>query len=412
MGDVDHGVGRRFRGGGDEQAVLGAGEEADHAPHLVLRGGSPGADDGEDARETRRPPDLAVALDGREAAEHPLDQAARRLGGERPEDLVGMVIEGLGHAARLRVVRGADRAAGAGALPLGVGPHERVLQDGELIGVVSRVVEQELDEPRLDVDAGEQQRLLDRLLPLLARQAGYQVLAAVERLRQPVVAGAVAEEVGAHREHDVDRHVERLRGLEQQAHEEDVVAAAPALGFVPEQLLELVHDEEKRLARRQRRRHHRVDEAMAGAPQRLGAVARRVGAEGLGALEGLGQRLERRAARPHDGGPPAGGGADEIATAQVRQEARLDERRLAAARGPDDGEKVVPAQPLEQRLDLSLPPEEEVAVAGLERAEPGERRVDADGGGEVKRGHEGVGSPGGERGTARGRGRRSSACAG
>ena len=139
---------------------------------------------------------------------------------------------------------GCGRAGG----PVVPGAHERVLEDGELIVLVAEVIEQAQDEPLGDAAAADGCRAGDGRAQLVAGHARHEVEAVVDRLGQAGEVHAVADEVGAHGDHDVDGQVFLLGGLEQKLDEGDrgvpgvfdLVVAAEA-----EELFELVDDDEE-----------------------------------------------------------------------------------------------------------------------------------------------------------------------
>jgi hypothetical protein len=63
------------------------------------------------------------------------------------------------------------------------------------------------------------------------------------------------------------------------------------------------------------------------------------------------------------------GGRRCVAALECWQNAGPNERRLSAARGPDDGEEGRLLEPGYEVVDELLPAEEELAVLGLERLE-------------------------------------------
>ena len=81
-----------------------------------------------------------------------------------------------------------------------------MLQTRELIGLLTQIVQEPLQQPRRDLPAGDLDRPFDDPLVLLASEPGNQELAPVDHLGQACELAALADEVGTHREHDVDRH--------------------------------------------------------------------------------------------------------------------------------------------------------------------------------------------------------------
>ena len=115
----------------------------------------------------------------------------------------------------VRQIQGANRSVVPPALP---GPHQRVLQDRELVGVVADVVEQPLHQRRRDLHAHHAQRPPDRLLDLVPAHPRDDIEAVVQPLGKIAKLRAVSQEVGPQGEDDVNRKV-ALRGrFEQQLH--------------------------------------------------------------------------------------------------------------------------------------------------------------------------------------------------
>ena len=104
-------------------------------------------------------------------------------------------------------------AVGVIAGPVFPSAHERVLEYGQLVGVVARVVEESVDESLRDASAADGDGARDRLGSLVARHARDEVLPLVDGFGQAPELRAVAEEVGAHGEYDVDRVLALARGL-------------------------------------------------------------------------------------------------------------------------------------------------------------------------------------------------------
>ena len=150
--------------------------------------------------------------------------------------------------------------------------HQRVLQDRQLVGVVADVVEQALHEARRDAPAAHADRTGDRRLHSSRVRRGVRYWLSLIASGSPANLCAVPEEVGAHGEHDVHRHVGLLRGREQQLHEGLglVVGPASALGEVreAEDLLELVDEDQHVLVRFEPGQPHHLDQAQAAAAQR------------------------------------------------------------------------------------------------------------------------------------------------
>ena len=196
----------------DEQAVLGQREGGDRLVHArAPRRVGVHPDHAVDAIEARRTAHGAPAFEGRETPEQLLHHRARA-SRQPAADGVRVAIERALDAPGRLVVRKVDLAlARAEALE---GPHQRVLQDGQLRRIVAGVVQHPLDEGGLDADASEQGRLLDGLAPLFAAEMRDEVLAAVERLGQTRKLRAVAQVIGPHRQDDVEAARVGVGGLD------------------------------------------------------------------------------------------------------------------------------------------------------------------------------------------------------
>jgi hypothetical protein len=267
-------------------------------------------------------------------------------------------------------------------------PHHRVLHDGELVGVFADVAEDAHGQLRLQLLAAEADRALDGFEPLRVREARDEVLAAVHRLGQAGEHVAVAEEVGAHGEHDVDGQLRAARQLQQ--HGDEVYglgAAALALvrvfgrvravveGAEAKNFLELIDEQEDVGVRAFEPGREVVGDGvgardfdLVGEPaQRLVARLRLEGREQRG-----GEVLERRLPRLHLGDAPAPAVVQKEARLQLRDEAGADERGLAAARAADDGEEPRLVELVHQLLRLPVAPEEEQRLFALEGPQPDE----------------------------------------
>jgi hypothetical protein len=71
-------------------------------------------------------------------------------------------------------MRSTVRAVGSPVLP---GAHERVLENGELVGIIRDIGQKPLDQARGDLAPTHSDRALDRQAPLIAVQAGDQSIA-------------------------------------------------------------------------------------------------------------------------------------------------------------------------------------------------------------------------------------------
>src|SRR5690348_5865302 len=109
----------------------------------------------------------------------------------------------------------ADRLAVATMfLPVVPGAHQRVLQDRQLIRIVADVVQETIHERLADLSARDADWTSHREASLVARHSRNQILSIVDRFRQSLKLSTVAEKVGTHREHDVDRQLTLLRRFE------------------------------------------------------------------------------------------------------------------------------------------------------------------------------------------------------
>ena len=269
----------------------------------------------------------------------------------------------------------------AAPLPLVPRPHEGVLEAGQLIRLITEVVEQSLQQARREGAAGDADGAFDGALELLAGHPRDQVFAAVHGLGEVLELRAVADEIRAHGEHDVDRHV-LLRGrLEQHAHElVRRVALGRAALVEAEDLLELIDDEQEVRARRELRLADGLDEAEVAARERgeqagLGVLLRRV--VQVRREQRLGEMIQGRRAGMRDGNFPARAGREHLAAEQLREQAAAHERGLAAAGRADHRDEAVRTELLQQLHRLLLAAEEEVVLLRRERAQTGERIVGA-----------------------------------
>ena len=352
-----------------QETAARAAEHVGHGDHVGL--GDPR--DGRKLVHARRTPHAArVGKRVGERLEHVLrDLPAAR----RDRLLVGLLrVDGQGvpeGADRLVVVdidRDAAPGVAAAALPVLPRPHQRVL-----------------DERQLDRPASDRDRTRDRRPERVARHAAHQIKAGIHRFGQPGEVHAVPDEVGPHREDHVDRRALLARGFDEQADKGHglvarmrVVAAAE-----PEELLELINEDQQVLVPGDSRLAHGVDQARCAAPQRglhehavgirqLGIALPRllagIEAENVARAERAREVADRILAGAQHRHAPRRAGARHVAALQRGNQARSDERRLAAARGPDHGEEARGAQPPEQVVDFRFTAEKQVVFVGLERA--------------------------------------------
>ena len=126
-----------------------------------------------------------------------------------------------------------------------------MLQNGQVIGVLGGVVQQPLHERRMDGRILLLQRPFDGFLLLQARHAWDQVVAIVQRFRQPAKLGALSEEVGSHGQQDVHGDLALVHRVQQEVDEERRRVAAvlcDGAGAEAEEFLELVHHQQEALA--------------------------------------------------------------------------------------------------------------------------------------------------------------------
>ncbi len=191
---------------------------------------------------------------------------------------------------------------------------------GRAPGLAGDLAEHDVDEPGLEPQPGEARRLGHRAAQLVLAHRAEQDLVGGDRLREPRMRAQLAVEVGAH----PDRHRPRVR-------EQRVDEALPRVGVVAErvQLLELVDDDERRGI----------------------AVDRR------GRLRpGLQQPRTRK-----PGSSPAS--TDAIRPARSSEDFPLPDAPTSASRRPR-------REPFDDRAQALLAPEEELAVARVERQQP------------------------------------------
>ncbi|HEX8106179.1 MAG TPA: hypothetical protein VF516_00565 [Kofleriaceae bacterium] len=196
-----------------------------------------------------------------------------------------------------------------------------------LILALADLVDQLIGEHRVDVAIEHARRVDDRFAQLLALQARHQVLAAIERLGKTGEDRAAPEIVGPQRRDDAHRQGWVRNGVEQQRHER-VRFAGIRTSTEPDQLFELVDDDQQLRVRWQRQVVEDLGKAArAGAQpcgEQRGRVASRCGVEH--GAQRLRKAVDRLAARPERGGSPPGATAAKKAGLQRRQQAGAHER--------------------------------------------------------------------------------------
>ena len=385
--DVEVGLGRHpLTGRRHQKGVARLAEDLGHRQHLV----DAGAGFQRDIADPGQAPHFTAGGVGvGQRLEQPFgDQQAagclhRRLAvGQAGQHLVGMAVQRLGHAAHrlgLVVVECQRTVRAAPARPFVPGAHQRVLQDRQLVGVVAHVVEQAVDQWRRQRRAHHRRRAGDRLGDLVAGQPRDQVLAAVDRLGQATKPRAVAQEVRAHRDHDIDVQPGLAAGRQQQLDEGAgvVTGVGTVAGFqAAEQLFELIDQYQQLVGRGQPGFAHRLHQALGAAAQRGLGVAGPVLAVGvvvqhLGLVECAGQVADRVGAGAQIGHAPVTATAGHEAAVQPWQQAGANQRRLAAARRADDGQEARQAQPAQQLDALFVAAEEQVGLVAQEGPQPG-----------------------------------------
>src|ERR1700682_5261385 len=149
--------------------------------------------------------------------------------------------------------------------------HEGVLQHRQLVMVVTEVVEQPQNQALGYFASGYADRAHDGGSQVVAGHAWHNVQACVDNLGQPGELHTVADEVGAHGQHNVNRHVVLACGFQKQLEKGysfvpgvlDVFTSAKA-----EQLLELVYHHEKIVMGGNARLAHCVNKSQRATPQR------------------------------------------------------------------------------------------------------------------------------------------------
>ena len=281
------------------------------------------------------------------------------LEGERPEDTpgqrtirlrqgavyeTGVIVQRPFHGAGRSVMPEIQASGLVRGFPFLPGAHERVLENGEARGVSAGLVQEWLDESRLDLLGLDHDGSRDRLLQLRPAHARHQVEPFVDRLGETTKLRAVAQIVGAHREQYVDRDA-RTRRFQQQPYELGrVLGADEAAGrrvrsidrcrVKAEQLLELIYNDQQALARGQPglrggvRQPHRT--ASQDGLEDLRAHLWLRGAVGRGEHVGLDQRrgesADRVVAGIGHGDPPARAGSAEKTAAERRHHAASHDR--------------------------------------------------------------------------------------
>ncbi len=313
---------------------------------------------------------LADILRAAGSAGHPQarEHAAREqllVRAEAGEELFGALVDGAVHAAD-RVVGGVGQQP---VLPPRPELGQRELEQRKAPRLAAHVVEDALDEALLELDRDAARGLHDRALQLVALHGPEIDDAALEVLAQLPAEGD-GRRVERRAQGDEDRDRRALDGAEQPADERSPLG----LGRLVEDLLELVHDEQQPVGAARLLDHprdHAVERHLAGGEPLAELVA-------FGEPIGLGEiGLERRDERrrelverpvPRNERHHVPGRAGRMLHAQLRNQAGLHDRGLAAARRADHRHELVAPGRLEQPLHVAFAAEEKRAVLLAEGA--------------------------------------------
>ncbi len=288
-----------------------------------------------------------------------------------------MLREGFGHSAGGLVVTEVDLLAlGVIVGPVVPGPHQGMLENGKLVGVVPHVVEELGEEALGNLRSAHPHGAGDGGAPLGAGETRNEVFTVVDRLRQPAELGAVAQVVRAHGEHDVDLRVLDPARLQQELHEGgSLLGGAPALLPETEEFLELVDHHEgvgSGLHLRLPDRLHQSERAAIEGGAHLVDDPGLVGIVEVGLHQGGGQVGEGIAAGSHHQHLPVRARARHGAPEELGQHSGADQGGFSAAGGTDHREEARLPQPLQQLPNVFLASEEEMLLVAPERPEAGE----------------------------------------
>ncbi len=223
---------------------------------------------------------------------------------------------------------------------------ESVLQSWQLVGRFLDVDQKPLDQRVVDCRPDGRDRFADRCLELIATRQRHEELRPTDGLGEARVGRAIAEEIGAHGDHDVQPPLVRGNGVEEELDIGPAFLAhrgtSGAAGLLAEtkELLELV-DEEDELGCRGLDAPLDLGEAKGrGAQTRVESVGpghhHPLAELIIGGGERMRQAFDRRGTRFGDDGAPAFRG-------EQGQDAGADQRRLAGSRPTHHGREVTRA---------------------------------------------------------------------
>src|SRR5215218_9598955 len=122
-----------------------------------------------------------------------------------------------------------------------------MLQDWQLIGIVSNVVQQPVDQRLAYLSAGNTDRSGHGEAPLVASHARNQILSFIDCFRQALELCTVSEKIRTHGQHDINRQLALLRCFEQELYERGRFVGGArrfSRGAEAEQLFELIYNDE------------------------------------------------------------------------------------------------------------------------------------------------------------------------
>lgn len=255
--------------------------------------------------------------------------------------------------------------------------HQCMLERRKLIGIVACVIQQLLHQRLFDSGFPDLEGAANGFLDLLAGQPRNQILCPAESFRESGEAGALSEKLRSHRQNDEDRNREILACPEDQAHE----VRRLALGRIgarritnPEDLLELVHHQQKVFALALEVLTHQIHQrraVLAEACRDPGSRFRNC--HSIRLAKCVGQTVDRSRPRPHHRDFPARGGAAQVSAVERGKQAGFHQRRLATARRADNAHEAMSSENAEELLCVLLPSVEQKRLMWFERAHADER---------------------------------------